>query len=516
MAHPDTNAALSGWAGACKSDPCTFVASADATVYAGFAVSRYTLTIAVDGPGRVQSSPAGIDCPGHCSATFDAHSLVMVHGAPASGNYFHDWGTACGDSYGADCPVFMHSDYQATATFSSIQRFFKLIVYQDGYGSGRVRSNPPGIDCTSDAASCSGNFVWGTAVTLTATAAPGSKFSGWQASCSGSNSCTVDVTSNRFVMVTFNAAPPVGGHYKVTELPPVEQVGDVVPQAMNSRGDIVGSVVIPQQYGPPQTHAFFYDASNGVAARVGDDGTFAQTATGINDARQVSIDTNGSDGDRVYRWEAGAMTQVAGPADYGMVGSSGLDARGNVYGSGAPFSHPFHAYVWDGSLHDLGANEVVPPDSTGRLYGTMMASDGTHLVEFVSGGIRDYGTPFPGFGGGRVGGGVMVGSTDADFMLATAFLYALPNGPHLAPLGFREGTLMAVNTKGDAVGTLYESWTPRHAILLQQGRLVDLTASLNDPSWDLVAATATNDRGQIAGYGNKHGHRAAFLLTPVQ
>ena len=32
----------------------------------------------------------------------------------------------------------------------------------------------------------------------------------------------------------------------------------------------------------------------------------------------------------------------------------------------------------------------------------------------------------------------------------------------------------------------------------------------------LIAATAINDRGQIAGYGNKDGHRAAFLLTSVR
>jgi len=63
------------------------------------------------------------------------------------------------------------------------------------------------------------------------------------------------------------------------------------------------------------------------------------------------------------------------------------------------------------------------------------------------------------------------------------------------------------------VGALLDGQQPEHAILWQQGRIVDLTASSNDPSWKLIAATAVNDTGQIAGYGYHDGHRAAFLLT---
>jgi hypothetical protein len=516
--HPGSNATLSGWGGACETDPCRFVASADATVYAGFAVAHYTLTVTVNGPGRVQSSPAGIDCPGRCSAAFEAHSLVMVHATPDAGNYFHDWGTACGDAYGADCPAFMHRDDRMTATFSRTQRLFKLLVYQKGYGSGRVQSDPPGLDCSTASQSCSAGFAWGTSVTLSATAAAGSTFSGWGYSCPGT-SCSIKVVSDEFAIATFEAPPPAGGAYTVRELPAVEQVQDLVPYAINSRGDIAGNVTIVHHSAPPSAHAFFYDATTGTSTRIGDDGTYDQAATGINDARQVSIITMGSDGERVYRWEAGALTLVVG-TQYYMAGSSGIDAKGNVYGVKMIYPNPFHAYVWDGTLHDLSANvggytDVMPPDSTGRLYGTMRMGDGYHLIEYVGTGFRDYGVPFAGFTGGRIGGGVMVGATAPLSMALTAYVYDLPNGPLRVPLGIRAAQFSAVNAKGDVVGALHDGAAgPRHAILLQQDRLIDLTASLNDSSWDLVAATAINDQGQIAGYGYKDGHRAAFLLTP--
>jgi len=87
-----------------------------------------------------------------------------------------------------------------------------------------------------------------------------------------------------------------------------------------------------------------------------------------------------------------------------------------------------------------------------------------------------------------------------------------------------EGAKLMINGFGDPadiarecaeLGALHDGASgPRHAILLQQDGLTDLTASLNDPSWNLVAATAINEQGQIAGCGYKDGHRAAFLLTP--
>ena len=82
---------------------------------------------------------------------------------------------------------------------------FGLAVVRAGTGSGTVTSTPAGITCGT---SCSGNYASGTAVTLTATAAIGSTFSGWSGGgCGGTGSCVVTVTATTTVTATFTVSP---------------------------------------------------------------------------------------------------------------------------------------------------------------------------------------------------------------------------------------------------------------------------------------------------------------------
>lgn len=92
-----------------------------------------------------------------------------------------------------------------------------LTVYEFGQGTGTVVSTPTGVTCVSgNNAGCTGHFVKGTAVTLTATPAPGSVFGGWSFNCQPPNgapsggSCTVkmgDLDDNDTVGAIFNLAP---------------------------------------------------------------------------------------------------------------------------------------------------------------------------------------------------------------------------------------------------------------------------------------------------------------------
>ena len=76
-----------------------------------------------------------------------------------------------------------------------------LTVTKAGKGAGTVTSSPAGINC---GATCSAGFANGSSVTLTASAATGSTFSGWSGSgCSGKGTCTVTMSANRFVKATF-------------------------------------------------------------------------------------------------------------------------------------------------------------------------------------------------------------------------------------------------------------------------------------------------------------------------
>lgn len=53
------------------------------------------LTVTVQGTGAVRSQPAGIDCPGACSATFAPGTRVTLVAAPAEGWKLATWGGAC-------------------------------------------------------------------------------------------------------------------------------------------------------------------------------------------------------------------------------------------------------------------------------------------------------------------------------------------------------------------------------------------------------------------------------------
>ncbi len=81
-----------------------------------------------------------------------------------------------------------------------------LSVTKSGSGSGTVASSPVGIDCGT---TCSTTFAAGTSVTLTATPAGGSSFTGWSGSgCSGTSTCTVTMSEARAVTAGFAVVPP--------------------------------------------------------------------------------------------------------------------------------------------------------------------------------------------------------------------------------------------------------------------------------------------------------------------
>jgi len=83
----------------------------------------------------------------------------------------------------------------------------QLTVTKSGTGSGTVTSTPAGIECGSI---CGAQFAQATSVTLSATAASGSTFTGWGGACSGAGSCEVAMSEARSVTASFaKDSPPV-------------------------------------------------------------------------------------------------------------------------------------------------------------------------------------------------------------------------------------------------------------------------------------------------------------------
>jgi Divergent InlB B-repeat domain len=76
-----------------------------------------------------------------------------------------------------------------------------LTVSKSGAGSGTVSSSPVGINC---GAVCAASYVSGTPVTLTATPATGSTFTGWSGGgCSGTGTCVVTMNADTTVTAGF-------------------------------------------------------------------------------------------------------------------------------------------------------------------------------------------------------------------------------------------------------------------------------------------------------------------------
>jgi len=80
-------------------------------------------------------------------------------------------------------------------------------VTKAGSGSGTVSSVPAGINC---GATCSASFTNGALVTLTATPAAGSAFTGWSNGCAAIPTCTVVMSAAGGITATFGVST-VGG-----------------------------------------------------------------------------------------------------------------------------------------------------------------------------------------------------------------------------------------------------------------------------------------------------------------
>jgi Divergent InlB B-repeat domain len=209
-AIPDPGAELTGWSGGgCTGSTPTCMVTVDGatTVTASFDIARYPVTINVggSGTGMAVALSAGITCPGSCTAMIPHGSQLSLTASSGAGSQFMGWtvapgGTACA---GTDaCSTTITGPTTITATFA---RFQSLEVTRSGTGRGTVTSNPTGIDCGAD---CSETYPPGARVTLTATAADDSTFTGWSGGgCSGTGSCSVDVNGATMVTAELTLRP---------------------------------------------------------------------------------------------------------------------------------------------------------------------------------------------------------------------------------------------------------------------------------------------------------------------
>jgi Divergent InlB B-repeat domain len=235
-----TGGALEGWEG-CDSSTntgtegtCTVAMSEARKVKATFKapakaiVNPKVLTVS-KGPGTGYGTVkgTGIACEAACTSTQvpyfggetappakkeKAPYLVTLTQIPAVGSAFAGW-EDCDEVKEGKCLVSMGKAQSVTARFEA-KPLLALTLTKEGYGS--VKSKPKGISCGSSSyGSCysaTAALPEDSAVVLSAKAATGAKFSGWEGckvltQTELESTCEVTMSSVKAVKATFTAAP---------------------------------------------------------------------------------------------------------------------------------------------------------------------------------------------------------------------------------------------------------------------------------------------------------------------
>ena len=208
-ATPAAGQVFASWGDSCSgSDPvCVVTLTQSLIVSASFvpsaAQATYSLSLTVTGIGSVSSMPAGISCPGTCSASYAADTLVTLTAAAGANQSFTGWTGACSGAANI-CVVTMNQARSVVAGFAPVVgNSFSLNVSLSGNGS--VVSSPVGINCGS---TCQSTFSAGAVVNLLATPAAGQAFSSWTGSCTGSQpTCSLQMTQARSTQAVFTTIP---------------------------------------------------------------------------------------------------------------------------------------------------------------------------------------------------------------------------------------------------------------------------------------------------------------------
>jgi hypothetical protein len=212
------------WSGSCTGTAgCTVSMTQARDVQATFtAIPTFSLALTMGGQagaGHVTSSPAGIDCTASCSAEFLEGTVVTLTATPAANKTFLGWTGDCSGT--GECTVTMSSAHAVQAVFSPTT--YPVVIHKAGTGSGTLGGTMVGINCGQP--TCTVNPEHGQSVTLTATAASDSTFTGWTGDCTGTGSCQLsnvaaakDVTAT-FTLKTYALTVSIGGSGTVTSSP---------------------------------------------------------------------------------------------------------------------------------------------------------------------------------------------------------------------------------------------------------------------------------------------------------
>lgn len=201
-----------------NSDLVAFYTSASETLIDLYAPGSGILS-AANGGGYVSFSGTSMAAP-HMAGAW----AVMKHagigddsaaGVVAIETVLKETGTLISDRQTSTSSAPMGYSHPRIALKTALDRYASdddwLTVRVTGQGSGLVNSSPQGIDCGS---ACSMVVVSGDVIVLQATPASDSELGGFEGCSSVDGSqCTIEITGNVTVTVTFNVTPPINDDF---------------------------------------------------------------------------------------------------------------------------------------------------------------------------------------------------------------------------------------------------------------------------------------------------------------
>ncbi len=278
------------------------------------------------------------------------------------------------------------------------------------------------------------------------------------------------------------------GHGKMQDLdtiPDFEYPAGTEARSINNQGTVVGGIA--PRMGMSQETGWLWDSSGQQTIKDSGD------ALAVNDAGQVLV----TSGLHSFIWQNGEMQKVLSVSRYYSTKATAMNSHGDVAG-----------YCWNepggwkgfvrlhgedsllGTLPGMNASVAVALNDQGQVVG--VASDELYSEKTNAAGVK---------------------TTTSGTRQSRAFFW---QDGKLTDLGERE--ISGIGDQGQVLGSYF---APRpgqvKAFLWQNGQFTDLD-SLIDPAsgWKLEDARAVNKWGQIVGFGEHHGEKYAFLLTPTK
>ncbi len=157
--------------------------------------AQTALSVAVNGPGTVQSDEPGVACMTACRSDWNNGSTVVLRAEAAPRHRFVRWGGACSGTV-LVCDTRLDAPSEVTAFFAPAT--FRLAVAVAGRGQV---TGPDRLACSKR---CARGVVSHQRIALRARAAKGWRLKGWSGGCRGRQPvCRLPMTSAAAVRATF-------------------------------------------------------------------------------------------------------------------------------------------------------------------------------------------------------------------------------------------------------------------------------------------------------------------------